>query len=290
MKLSKLSWYLGISGVVLSGAFNVVFLYETLGMVTIEVPSRTLQPYHAISSNDIKTRMIPKSSLLPDAVTGNLVGRITKLEIPQNDQFQSFELASQGSMAQVIQSLYIQNPQLAFTQVSIPNSQLNQSIQANQYVNFISNNIVYPHVWVLSISVSGQNMSLGSQISGAINSFTNSAISSSSSSSSSSNGSLTVLIGAPWSTIQSLMNTNNVEVVLGNVGNGASSSPSSPSGQQFSLGSPPVSQQQNTIPSYASQPTYQQPSSPPTIETPPNIQNTQKYTKKAVIKHGLGVN
>ncbi len=225
MKTSKLIWLLGLVGVAASGVLNAIFLYESTRMVTIQVPSHTLEPYQTIGSNDMTTKQIEAKDLEADAVTENLVGRVTAMTIPQGDQVQRFELAKQGSMAQVIQNLYLTHPKLAFAQIQVQNTGLSQTVQPGQHVNFVANNMTYPNVWVLSVT----NPNGQTSISGAISQALTNDVSLNPPSTSSSQP-LTMLIGADWPTVQALMSAGDTQVVMGNVG------------VQYSLGTPPVNQ------------------------------------------------
>ncbi len=232
VKTSRLIWYAGLTGVVASGALNALFLVESLHRVTIQVPSHTLEPYQTIGTNDVTTRQISAKDLDTDAVTGNLVGRVTAMTIPQGDQVQSFELAKQGSMAQVIQHLYMTHPNLSFAQIQVQSTQFATAVQPGQHISLSVNGITYPNVWVLSVTdASGNTSSIGSQVSQAVSNFVNINPSSQSGNSSP----LTFMIGAPWPTVQALMSSANTQVVMGNVG-----------ATQYSLGSPPVNQNQST--------------------------------------------
>lgn len=225
VKTSKLIWYLGLAGVLASGVLNAFFLVETLRMVTIQVPNHTLEPYQTIGANDITTKQVPRTSLDADTITSNLVGKVTAMTIPQGDQVQSFELAKQGSMAQVIQNLYTAYPNYAFAQIQVQYSGLSQTVQPGQHVNFIANNMTYSNVWVLSVSYPNGSSGAASAVSQAVNSFV-----SVNPTPSSSGGTMTMLIGAPWSTVQALMAASNTQVVMGNVA------------AQYSFGQPPANQ------------------------------------------------
>lgn len=226
VKASKLTWYAGIAGVVLSGALNAIFLIESTHMVTIQVPTHTLQPYETIQASDVTTKRVSAKSLNADTLKGNLVGKVTSMTIPEGDPIQSFEIAQQGSMAQVIQSLYQKYPNYAFADIQVQDNALSQTVQPGQHATFIANNIPYPDVWVLSVSnPSEQTSNIGSQVGQAVSNFVTAAPSTSTSSS---GGTLTFLIGAPWSTVQTLMNST-PQVVMGNSGT-----------TQYTLGSPPV--------------------------------------------------
>ena len=230
VKTSRLIWYAGLVGVLASGTLNVLFLVESMRMVTIQVPSHTLEPYQTIGANDVTTKQVSATSLDADAVTGNLVGRVTAMTIAQGDQVQHFEIAQQGSMAQVIQNLYVTHPNDAFAQIQVQNNGLSQTVQPGQHVNFIANNMTYPDVWVLSVTNPTNGMS--SAVSQAVTNFV-----SVNPPASSSGGTLTMLIGAPWSTVQALMSAGNTQVVMGNVG------------VPYSLGTPPVNQAVQGAPS-----------------------------------------
>ncbi len=232
VKTSKIVWYAGIVSVVVSGALNVIFLVETLREVTIQVPSHTLQPYETITANDVTTKQVPIKVLDADTLTGNLIGKITATMIPQGDQIQSFEIAEQGSMAQVIQNLYLTHPNYAFAQIQVQATGLNQTIQSEQKVNFFANNITYPNVLVLSITSPNNPTGLSNAVNRAVNNFV-----SVTPTTTPSVGTLTLLIGAPWPTVQALMSSGNIQVVMGNVG------------AQYTLGSPPVNQDVPFIPS-----------------------------------------
>ena len=239
---SKILMLFGTLGIVFSGALNALFLYESFSYQTIEEPVQNLPPYHLITKQDIKYVQVAKSSLPAQYFQGNLIGRTTSIETPMNQPVQSFELAKQNSYAQVISNLYQSNPNLAFTQISILSNALNETIQPNQYVTLVANGITYPHVLVLSVSNSSGALSQGGisqDISSAITNF----VSSSSSATTSSSQPLYALVGATWPTIQSLMTAQNIQVVLGNTGQGLSSVTNTPN---YTLGSPPVTASTST--------------------------------------------
>lgn len=218
VKVSKLVWYAGLAGVFASGALNALFLMETAHMVTVQVPTHTLVPYQTIQANDVKVIQVPAKSLNLDTLKGNVIGRVTSMTIPQGDPIQSFEIARQGSMAEAIQHLYLTHPDYAFAQIHIQDSGL--PIQPGQHVNFVAGNAAYPNVWVLSAKAGSSSNS----VSEVVNSFVNAAPPTPGS------GTLTLLIGAPWSTVQALLSSSSVQVVMGHVGT------------TYSLGSPPVNQ------------------------------------------------
>lgn len=244
-RLSQLSWYLGLTGVVFSGALNGFVLYESLGYTQIQVLKNEISHYHMITASDVTTISYPKVAIKPDMVTTNLIGRVSKEDVPPNEPVLASELSSKGSLANVIQNLYFKYPNLSFTQIMIPDTALNETIQPDQHVSFVVNGIVYPDVWVLGIS-NNKNVvtNFGSQITSAINNFANTSISSSSGSNTnntvSSNNTLQVIVGANWSTIQGLMSSQNAQVVLGNNPNNTTV-PTNGS-QSYTFGSPPVSQ------------------------------------------------
>ena len=191
----------------------------------IQVPSHTLEPYQTIGSGDITTKQIEAKDLDADAVTENLVGRVTAMTIPQGDQVQNFELAQQGSLAQVIQNLYLSHPNMAFAQIQVQNTGLSQTVQPGQHVNFVANNMTYPDVWVLSVMNPNVQTGVSSAISQAVTNYV-----SLNPPTTPSGGTLTMLIGADWPTVQSLMAAGNTQIVMGNVGT------------QYTLGTPPVNQ------------------------------------------------
>jgi hypothetical protein len=236
VKTSRIFWYTGILAIVASGVVNGFALEEGLRIVTVQVPTHTLSPYQTITASDVTTKKIPASALDIGTVKGSVIGRITAMTIPQGDQIQNFEIAQQGSLAQVIQNLYQTNPNDAFAQIQVPESQLNQTIQPGQHINLTANGIVYQNVWVLSVTdPNGTTQNVGSEISNAVTNF----VSVTPSSSTPTGGNMTLLIGGAWPTVQSLMNASNIQVVMGNTDGNAVQ-------QQYNFGSPPVSQSSTT--------------------------------------------
>ena len=242
IKVSKILRVLGTIGIVFSGALNALFLYASFSYQSVAEPIHNLPPYHLITKQDIKYVQLPKNALPSQYFQGDLIGRTTSTEVPMNQPVQSFEIANQQSYAQVISDLYKSNPNLSFTQISILSNALNETIQPNQYVTLVANGITYPHILVLSVSNTSGSLSSGvsQDISNAITNFVSNP---STSTTTSSSQQLYALVGAPWATIQSLMNTQNIQVVLGNTGQGASAATST---SNYTLGSPSINAVNNS--------------------------------------------
>ncbi|PWI56572.1 SAF domain-containing protein [Sulfoacidibacillus thermotolerans] len=205
-KIYQIALGAGIVGVFASGVLNVMALHGAVKTISVEETNQTIPAYTTITQNEVHVVQMPIEALQADTITQNVVGKVTTMSIPAGSPFQTFELSAQGNLFSTIQHLSQTYPNLTFVQIDVENNLLSAGVQPGQHVTLLANGTAFPNIWVLSVStdVNATNGAINAAISSAFGQNTPNVTA--------------MLIGAPWGTIQALMNAKNVQVIAGTVG------------------------------------------------------------------------
>lgn len=232
----------GLVGVLASGVLNVMALHGAVKTISVEETAQTIPAYTTITANEVRVVHMPILALHKDTVMKNVVGRVTTMSIPKGSLFQTFEMSAQGTLFSTIQHLTRMNPNVTFVQIDVDNNLLSAGVQSGQHVTLLANGVAFPNVWVLSVSTDTNT------INGAINAAVSSAFGQNAP------NVTAMLIGAPWGTVQALMNAKDVQVIAGSTGSaynvsnaGNLSSATSSSTSSPALAQPPASFQNGSV-------------------------------------------